>query len=245
MSIFDTLSSLFGGNQEKGGGKKAQKVDKDFLFEKIRQSALFENLPAKSLEEMFAKMETVQRQQGDVIIREGDEGDYYYLLVEGTADVKRRLHKTGKEEVVAQLVEPTGMGEEALISNAKRNATVTMTSDGMLMRLSKEAFEEHVKEPLLTWYSAAQAQKEIAAGAKWIDVRDAEEGKDSRLHGSLIIPLEEIRERSEDLDKDALYICYCENGRQSSTAAFLLTQMGFNAGVLRGGLQALKRAGVA
>jgi len=44
---------------------------------------------------------------------------------------------------------------------------------------------------------------------------------------------------------ELMYICYCENGRQSSTAAFLLRQRGYNVGVLRGGVQSLKRAGMA
>jgi rhodanese-related sulfurtransferase len=243
MNIHDTLSSLLkGGNAPTA--RDSRKPDKSFLLEKIRQSELFENLPPENIEEMFSRMETVTAAPDEIIIREGDEGDYYYLLVEGTADVKRTDSQTGSEQLVARLVEPVGMGEEALISNAKRNATVAMTSKGLLMRLSKEAFEEYVKEPLLRWFSPGEAQKLIASGGQWIDVREAEKSSESRLHGSIAIPIRQIREKSSELEKEAAYVCYCENGRQSSTAAFLLTQMGFNAGVLRGGLQALKRAGI-
>ncbi len=42
-------------------------------------------------------------------------------------------------------------GEEALIAEAKRNATVTMITDGVLMRLNKKDFRELMNEPLLQW----------------------------------------------------------------------------------------------
>ena len=111
------------------------------------------------------------------------------------------------------------------------------------MRLSKDGFNDYIKEPILTWFSPKEAQAKVAGGAKWIDVRPEKEAKE-RLHGAMPIPLANIRQRASELDKSALYICYCQNGRMSSTAAFLLSQQGFNVGVLRGGLQSLKRAGV-
>jgi rhodanese-related sulfurtransferase len=221
----------------------APAVDKSVLIDKIRQSDLFKDLPPDNLEEMFSRMETVKVKSGETIIREGEEGDYYYLLASGAATVTRRVGASENPQVVAELSEPTGFGEEALISKAKRNATITMTSAGAVMRLSKDAFDEYVKEPLVTWISPKEAQDKVGAGAQWIDVREGEHEK--HLHGALSIPLSQIRERSSELKNDASYICYCDNGRQSSTAAFLLRQRGLNVGVLRGGVQALTRAGLA
>jgi len=43
------------------------------------------------------------------------------------------------------------------------------------------------------------------------------------------------------LDKAKLHICFCENGRLSATAAFLLSQMGYRVAVLRGGLRTQQR----
>jgi rhodanese-related sulfurtransferase len=236
------LSKLFG--KKDSGPTVIKGVAKSVLLDKIKQSELFKNLPSENLEQVFAHMETVEIREGDTVIREGDEGDYYYLLVKGAASVTRRLHPEGKPQVVAQLTEPTGFGEEALISNAKRNATITMATDGTVMRLSKDAFNDYVKEPLITWISPKDAQDKVAKGAKWIDVRDPEDVRQSHLHGSLSIPMADLRNRMGDLDKNTLYVCYCQNGRLSSTAAFLLRQRGFNVGALRGGLQSLQRAGV-
>jgi len=189
-------------------------------------------------------MDTVPVAEGDVIIKQGDEGDFYYLLVEGKAKVLRRGDGETEARVVAELDEPKGFGEEALISNAKRNATIVMKTGGVVMRFSKDAFNDYVKEPILDWYSAAQAQKEIGQGAKWLDVRDEDEAQ-SHLPGAIEIPIDGIRKRAGELSKDILYICYCDNGRMSSSAAFVLKQSGYKTGVLRGGLQSLKRAGLA
>ena len=241
MSIIDSIKGLLG---KKGKGP-AVKIDKAMLLEKIRQADLFKDIPAANMEEMFSHMETVAKAQGETIITEGEEGDYYYLMVSGTADVSRSPSPGAPPETVAQLDEPKGFGEEALISNAKRNATITMTSDGAVMRLSKDNFNEYVKEPLVTWFSPKESESKVADGAKWIDVREDEDAEKNTLHGAISMPLCDLRARMEELSKDVTYICYCENGRLSSTGAFLLKLHGYNVGVLRGGLQSLKRAGIA
>ena len=239
MGLFDKLSSIV------GKGKGGVKLDKATLGSKIRQADLFRDLPDESLDKMLSLMESVQFRSGDSIVRQGDEGDYYYLLVTGTADVTRTHSPGGAPENVATLEGPKGFGEEALISNAKRNATVTMTSAGAGLRLSKDAFNDYVKTPLLTWFSPLEAQQKISQGARWVDVRDTDEARQSKLHGAIGIPMHELRDRSSELDKTTLHVCYCSNGRLSSTAAFLLRQRGYNVGVLRGGLRSLQRAGIA
>lgn len=249
MSFIDSLKAIFGGDgrsaKQKGTSRRDLTPEKrDMLVSKIRQSDLFKDLPVENLQEMLQRMETVQVGEGDTIIRQGDEGDYYYLLVEGQARVMRKGDGDAEAKVVAELDEPKGFGEEALISNAKRNATIVMKTDGVVMRFSKEAFNDYVKEPILDWYSAAQAQKEIGSGAKWLDLRDAESAK-QHLPGAIEIPIDEVRQQaSGKLNRETLYICYCDNGRISSSGAFVLKQMGYRTGVLRGGLQSLKRAGL-
>lgn len=233
MSFFDKLFA------KKGPTPEEQAAERRILLEKIRQTELFKDIPPENLDALFNNMESVNMANGEVVIKEGDEGDYYYLLARGAAKVTRK----GQE--VARLTEPTAFGEEALISNAKRNATITMIADGVVMRLSKDAFNDHVKEPLVQWFSPVEAQEKIAAGAKWLDVREGAEAQQSHLHGAIAIPMSQMRSRMSELDKAVLYVCYCENGRMSSTASFLLRQRGYNVGVLRGGLQSLKRANLA
>ena len=87
-------------------------------------------------------------EKGPVIISEGS-GIYVY-------DQKGKEYIEG---LAGLWCTSFGFGEEALISNAKRNATVVMTLPGDVMRLSKDAFDDYVKEPLITWVSPADAQK--------------------------------------------------------------------------------------
>jgi len=254
VNLTDNISDVLRQFGEKLSGllKKAPKeeaasdvtLDKSELMERIRRSPLFTGIPDENIELMLEHMETVPMRSGEAVVREGEEGDYYYLLVSGAADVIRRVGG-GPPKVVATLDEPGGFGEEALISNAKRNATVTMKKSGTVMRLSKDDFSDYVKDPMLSWFSPMEAQQKVAKGAKWIDVRPEPESTKSHLHGAISIPMEKLREKAEELDKEKSYICYCRNGRLSSTAAFLLRQNGISAGVLRGGLQSLERAGMA
>ena len=92
---------------------------------------------------------------------------------------------------------------------------------------------------MLIWYSPMEAQQKVREGAQWLDVREDEAYRRNRLPMASPLPFSNLRNESEKLDKNHTYICYCDNGRQSSTAAFLLGQRGFNVAVLRGGLSRL------
>jgi len=119
---------------------------------------------------------------------------------------------------------------------------VTMTTDGMLLRLSKEDFNQLLLAPLLLKVTGEEAARRVAAGATWIDVRFPAEYQSDGYPGAINIPLNDIRQASAALDPAKEYIVYCQTGRRSSAAAFLLSQRGLHAALLDGGMRA--RAGV-
>jgi len=199
---------------------------------KMRHIMAFKTMPPANIKSLLERMETLLVQEGDVIVKQGESGDYYYVLTEGTAQVTRTVE-------LAQLEPGSSFGEEALVSGGQRNATVTMTSDGMLMRLSQENFNELLKDPLLERLSPDEARVQVGQGGQWLDVRHAKEYHYSHLPDAISIPLHEMRIRMGELDKDKHYICYCGTGRRSSAAAFLLVQNGFKASVLNGGVQVM------
>ena len=104
------------------------------------------------------------------------------------------------------------------------------------MRLSKEDFNVLLKEPMLSWLDLADAQELIKGGAKWLDVRLESEHANTGLKGSVNIPLFMLRLKADSLDPNVSYIAYCDTGRRSSAAAFLLSERGFQAYCLRGGI---------
>lgn len=202
---------------------------------RILQSQAFLQVPPANIQAMFMRIQEVPMRAGEVIINQGDDGDYYYLIKTGRAKVTR-ASKSGSELTLATLKDGDAFGEEALLSEAKRNATIKMETDGTLMRLSKEDFNALLKEPMLSWIEMDEAKELIAGGAKWLDVRLESEHENTGVKGSLNIPLFMLRLKVEALDDDVPYIIYCDSGRRSSAAAFLLSERGYQTYVLKGGL---------
>jgi len=79
-------------------------------------------------------------------------------------------------------------GEEALIAEAKRNATVTMTTDSVLMRLNKQDFRELMNAPLLQWFHPRRRAPSSRAGAA-AHVRLPSEHQTLTIEGALNMPL--------------------------------------------------------
>ncbi len=199
------------------------------------QKGIFSHLPAVNVEEMFKRMTSIDVTAGQVIMQQGGVGDYYYLIQSGTAVVSRVVDSGQPPVILAELKQGRAFGEDALISEAKRNATVTMKTDGKLLRLNKTDFVELLKAPLITQINMPQAQQKVAEGAVWIDARLPSEYEDEHIAGAINIPLNEVRQHAGSLDKSKTYIVYCQTGRRSAAAAFVLTQCGVNAVVLAGG----------
>jgi rhodanese-related sulfurtransferase len=204
-----------------------------FGINNLRFSA-FSQLPPAHIDALLRRFEHMEAKAGEVVIREGAEGDYYYLVESGRCQVERMIG--GVSMMLAELKSGDTFGEEALVSEAKRNATVTMKSDGSLLRLSKQDFNELLREPLLHAINMEQAKQKVLGGAQWIDVRYPSEYQYDRLPGARNIPLSEIRNAFGALDIDEEYIVYCQSGRRSSAAAFLLAQRGYHVFLLEGGL---------
>ncbi|HEY6570418.1 MAG TPA: cyclic nucleotide-binding domain-containing protein [Candidatus Limnocylindrales bacterium] len=199
------------------------------------KSGAFAQLPTAHINEMLKRFQRVGVKRGQVVIREGDAGDYYYVVESGKCLVERNVG--GVSMKLAELKGGDAFGEEALVANAKRNATVTMLAEGSLFRLAKEDFNELLKKPLLQSVTMEQARAKVGGGGQWIDTRYPSEYQYDKLPGAINIPLSEVRNAVKVLDRTREYILYCQSGRRSSAAAFLLAQRGFRAFVLEGGLR--------
>ena len=203
---------------------------------RLLQSELFARIPPANIQRIFTTMESMEVSAGEEIVAQGTPGDYYYLIQKGRCEVTRKTSTSTKPIKLAQLSEGDSFGEEALVSDAVRNASITMTTDGELMRLTKEDFVDLIKKPILNAVSYVKAKTLVAGGATWLDVRFAEEHQESGIEGSINIPFRMLRPKLSDLDVGAGYVVYCDTGGRSSVAAFLLTQNGFEVSYLSGGL---------
>jgi rhodanese-related sulfurtransferase len=113
-----------------------------------------------------------------------------------------------------------------------------MLSEGTLMRLGKDDFRTLLNEPMLDWVDLERAKEIVAQGGQWLDVRLPSEFENYHVEDALNIPLYFIRLKLKTLDRDTPYVVCCDTGRRSSAGAYILSERGFQAFVLREGLAA-------
>ena len=219
----------------------ASEVGGDDWMTILLQAKAFHKIPPANIQAIFMRMQQINYKSGDVVVKQGTEGDYFYVMTRGTCLVTREtpLNKDGIR--LAELTVGDTFGEEALISDAKRNATVTMLTDGSVMRLGKDDFNKLLNEPMLSWVSYVDAETLIQNGAQWLDVRLPSEYENNHLEGAINIPLYFIRLKLGTLDPDRTYIMCCDTGRRSSAGAYILSERGYKAHVLEGGIASARR----
>lgn len=214
---------------------KSDQTGEDWMT-MLLQTKAFHKIPPANIQAIFMRMQQINYSTGDVVLKQGAEGDYFYVLIRGSALVTRETPLSKEGIKLAELKVGDTFGEEALISDAKRNATVTMQSEGAVMRLGKEDFRTLLNEPMLDWVSKAEAEDVIRGGGLWLDVRLPSEFENQHLDGAINIPLYFIRLKINTLDRDIKYVVCCDTGRRSSAGAYILSERGYHAFVLRDGI---------
>lgn len=224
------------GSYEVGELRGDNLPESDDWMTTLLQTKAFHRIPAANIQAIFMRMKQVNFKAGDIVIKQGDEGDFFYVITNGRCTVTRETPLSKDGIKLAELGPGDTFGEEALISQARRNATVTMATDGSLMRLGQDDFNTLMNEPMLQWIDFDTASSLVGGGAQWLDVRLPSEFESYHQEGAINIPLYFIRLKLKTLDPDKSYVVCCDTGRRSSAAAFVLSERGFNAYVLRGGL---------
>lgn len=202
------------------------------------QSPAFLRLPTDNIQKLLVTLEEVTFKTGETIVRQGDNDEWYYIVKQGKCAVARRPAPKAEEVRLAVLGPGDGFGEEALITNGKRNATVTAKEDTTLMRLDKADFHQLLVQPLLSYIDHSSMMEKVKAGATLIDVRTNKEYNENGIKGALNIPLSMLRLKSKDLNTTCEHIVYCNDASLSSAAAFLLAQQSLQVHVLKDGLNA-------
>jgi len=219
------------------GGEPEGAASDDWMT-MLLQTKAFHKIPPANIQAIFMRMQQINYKTGDVVLKQGAEGDYFYVLTRGTCLVTRETPLNQDGIKLAELVVGDTFGEEALISDAKRNATVTMSTDGSVMRLGKDDFKKLLNEPMLDWVSLNEAEEVVKNGGKWLDVRLPSEYENHHMEGAINIPLYFIRMKINTLDQNTDYVLCCDTGRRSSAGAYILSERGYKAYVLKGGINA-------
>ncbi|MDH2241397.1 cyclic nucleotide-binding domain-containing protein [Pseudomonas sp. GD03909] len=206
-------------------------------LERLLENPLFAQVPPANIRSMLSRLVEIEVSAGQVLLREGEAGDCCYFLKSGRAQV---LKAAGSgHQMLAELAPSACFGEEALLEERPRNASVAMIEDGRVLRLSRADFLELLKAPVVGEVDLDNVADLLGCGAQWLDVRLLDDYERGHAMQALQMPLHLLRLKTRLLDPQRPYLCYCESGKRSANAVFLLTQLGFTAFALQGGLDAL------
>lgn len=200
----------------------------------LLQHPAFHRIPAANIAQLFGCMQSRVVAAGKYVIREGGPGDAYFMITKGRVQILREAAGDGREHPIAELGVGQGFGEEALLSAAPRNASVRAAGEVHLMQITARDFDRLLKAPLLREISL----EEVGADMQLLDVRLAEEFKTARLPGAISLPLARLRELAAGLDATRPCAVYCDSGRRSASATYLLCERGFDAHLIAGGVDA-------
>ena len=123
--------------------------------ELLRKSPIFAPLPEATVEQLADRLEEVRVAAGHEIVRQGEAGDRFYLVREGTLDVAvdgRPVQHLGPGE---------SFGEIALLRGVPRTASVTARSDAVLFALDRAAFI-----PAVTGFGPSLSAAEAVIGMR-------------------------------------------------------------------------------
>lgn len=189
-------------------------------------------LPVQNIQYVMSHLQEVPVRKGTVVVRQGDIGDHYYIVKKGVCKVVWQAQPGAKPVELVTLKEGAGFGEEALINDGKRNASIVMVVDGVLMRLDKSVFISQVVEPLLSYVIYRDIEKHLGKDALLVDVREPNEANRSHLQHTVNIPFKMLRKVAPTLDPAKHYVIYLDRENLKVTA-FLMTQFGLRVSVLK------------
>ncbi|MCA9231469.1 MAG: ATP-binding cassette domain-containing protein [Planctomycetales bacterium] len=134
LDVADRIVNMVDGHIKSDVAVLEASVICDFL----KDIPLFGQQTPTTLADIADQMLVHEAEPGEVIIRQGDPGDLFYLIRSGSVEV--RIHDGKQERKVAELKEGQYFGEAALITDEPRNATIVTREKSIFYALGKEKF---------------------------------------------------------------------------------------------------------
>ena len=221
------------------GSEKEAKSKGDWMSTLLK-SPIFQRLPAMNLQQVIMSLQEIKLNKGEVLFRQGDIGDYYYLVREGRCTLSRKATERAKEIILTELGENETFGEDALLSGEPRSMTITAATDMVLSRIDKERFIKLIKTPALKYITYPKLLEEQAKDIAplILDIRPVNKYNETHIEGSRNLPFFSLRMQLKDLKKETKkIIIICADGTLSEAAAFTLIKNKIDAVILKGGMQ--------
>lgn len=228
--FLDLLMAWSEGGQDNDEARTASDTEENDWMLNLLQSPLFQKIPPGNISQLFIRFKPHQVNTDDIIMREGEKGDYFYVLQSGAANV---LDKLGN--LLATLRAGDFFGEEALVGDTTRNATIKMLTPGVLMRLEKPDFIVLLQEPVRRYIGYEELQNIMKFDGRYqiLDVRIPFERRFQHIPNSRNIPLNQLRKMLPELNNTIIYVVADDAGRRADVATQLLSQAGFETMILQ------------
>ena len=112
----------------------------DEIVARLRETPLFAGVDDAPLRDLVARGEIVDLAPGEVLIREGDEADALFVVLDGELEVTRH---SGESRIPLAVVGPGSLqGEIAALEGGRRLASVSATREAEVLRIPVEALRE-------------------------------------------------------------------------------------------------------
>jgi signal-transduction protein with cAMP-binding, CBS, and nucleotidyltransferase domain len=246
LSVESDFSDLVLAWSESGNEESAEisdeKVDRTEFDEaeegdwmsSLLQSPFFNKIPPGNIRQLFMRFKSQKVAADEVVIKEGERGEFFYVLETGSAKVQDK-----QGNILAALRPGDYFGEEALVGDTTRNATVKMLTQGKLMCLEKSDFVTLLQEPVRRFITYEELTKNLQTQDletqntyQIIDVRLPLERRFQSVPQSRNIPLSQLRKNLPSLDQSQTYVVTDDAGRRADVAAQLLNQAGYDTLIL-------------
>jgi len=119
-------------------------AQKERLGATLQKSFMFAALEQKDMEIILMAMKECSFTAGTTVIKEGENGDYLFVIEKGNLECKKRIN--GEEKVVKVVQEGDVFGELALLYNCPRAADVAAKEDCVCWQLDRDTFNNIVKD---------------------------------------------------------------------------------------------------
>ena len=204
------------------------------LMARLLESPLMSHLSATNIQRCFIELTKVPMKAGEDVVQAGTRGEHFFILLQGEAKVITEENGPYKGQTF-DLVPGDYFGEEALVADTIRNATVRMASNGTVGRLDRQQFDAIFKSSLVQTIDLAKARSFLSSsgiGFEIFDVRFPPEFRHAHVEGAANVPVVMLRKRLRELDRNKTYLVTPEGGRRSELAVYLLRQAGLTAYLL-------------
>ena len=203
-------------------------------MERLLSTPLFEFIPPTNIQELFKRFKTRQVTSGEIIIKQGEPGDYFYMIKTGAVSV--HVEMNGKVNQVAKLTAGQSFGQDALVSDLPRNATIMATAPCELGMLTEADFEDLLLSPVIEVITPAEIEEAARVQGTQVQILNLYQPDDLQPEAAaeeLAIPFMALRNHIHEFSKEIVYVVRGPaSPKINLLGAYLLNEAGHTAYVL-------------